>query len=269
MLGTEVVPRLSREFEVIAADLEELDIRDAGAVADYVNACGADVVVNCAAYTNVDKAESDAEAAFAVNAAGAAYLAAAAEATGAAFVHMSTDYVFDGSAVRPYREDDEPSPRTVYGRSKLQGEREVLSACPGALIVRTAWLYGHAGANFVEKMIALASAGVPLRVVDDQVGSPTNARDLASAIAELIAAAASGVVNAANTGSCSWFEFAREALRLAGLVDASITPVSTEEFPRPAPRPAYSVLSLDRLTEVTGRRPRSWQEALAEYVAER
>jgi dTDP-4-dehydrorhamnose reductase len=269
MLGTEVAPRLASEFEVVAADVAQFDITDSEATSRYVKSVTPTVLVNCAAYTDVDRAEGDADAAFAVNATGAGNLAAAATAVGAKLVHVSTDYVFDGKARDPYGEDDEPCPLGVYGRSKLEGERAVFGAASDALVVRTAWLYGHAGANFVEKMIALASSGVPLRVVDDQVGSPTNAKDLAGAIAELIAVGAAGVVNATNAGVCSWYEFALEVFRLAGLEDVSVSPVSTEEFPRPAPRPAYSVLSLERLTELTGGPPREWGDALAEYIAER
>jgi dTDP-4-dehydrorhamnose reductase len=269
MLGTEVARRLASEYDVIAADVDDFDIRDADATSGFVDDAAPDVVVNCAAYTDVDGAESDAETAFAINERGAANVAAAAIGAGATVVHMSTDYVFDGGSETPYLEEDEPNPRTVYGRSKLSGELAVLEVAPRALVVRTAWLYGHAGANFVDKMLSLASAGVPLRVVDDQFGAPTNARDLAAVVAELVAAGASGVVNATNAGSCSWFELAREALSLAGLENAGLTPVSTEEFPRPAQRPTYSVLSLEKLKLLTGRTPRNWREALAEYVAER
>jgi len=269
MLGTEMVPRLAVDFEVEAADVDDFDLTDAEATERFVGEFEPRLVVNCAAYTDVDGAESDPALAFAVNATGAGGLATAARRVGARFVHISTDYVFDGSSTRPYVEDDTPNPIGAYGRSKLEGEILVRSACPDALVVRTAWLYGHAGPNFVEKMISLAQSGARLRVVNDQTGSPTNARDLASAVAELVAVEASGVVNATNTGTCTWFEFAEEALRLAGLGDVGLTPVPTSEFQTPARRPAYSVLSLDRLTGLTGSRPRGWREALAEYITER
>ncbi len=269
MLGTELVPLFRREFDVTAADVAEFDMRDAAATDAFVAEARPAVVINCAAYTDVDGAESDPEAAFDVNAGGAGNVAAAAERVGARVVQVSTDYVFDGRGDTPYAETDEPRPLGVYGRSKLAGERKVAEACSDALIVRTAGLYGHAGPNFIEKMLSLASSGRILRVVDDQVGAPTNVRDLAGAILELIAVEATGVVNATNAGSCSWFEFAREILDVAGHQDIPVEPVTSEEFPRPAPRPGYSVLSLARLVSLTGKEPRSWQDALAEYLAER
>jgi dTDP-4-dehydrorhamnose reductase len=269
MLGTELVPLFRRDFDVTAADIAEFDMRDAAATDAFVSAAAPDVIINCAAYTDVDGAESDPEAAFEVNASGAGNVAAAAERVGARVVQVSTDYVFDGTGDTPYAETDEPRPLGVYGRSKLAGERKVAEVSQDALIVRTAWLYGHAGPNFIEKMLSLASSGRVLRVVADQVGAPTNVRDLAGAILELIAVEATGVVNATNRGWCTWFEFAREILDLAGLEDIPVEPVTSEEFPRPAPRPGYSVLSLARLVSLTGKEPRSWQDALAEYLAER
>ena len=269
MLGTELVALFRREFDVTPADVAEFDMRDAAATDAFVAEAKPAVIINCAAYTDVDGAEGDPEAAFDVNASGAENVAAAAERVGARVVQVSTDYVFDGTGDTPYAETDETRPLGVYGRSKLAGERKVAETCSDALIVRTAWLYGHAGPNFIEKMLSLASSGRHLRVVDDQVGAPTNVRDLAGAILELIAVEATGVVNATNAGSCSWFGFAREILDLAGLEDVPIEPVTSGEFPRPAPRPGYSVLSLARLVSLTGKEPRSWQDALAEYLAER
>ncbi len=269
MLGTELVRLFQREFDVTEADLGEFDIRDSVVTDAFVAGVTPDIVINCAAYTDVDGAESDPEEAFAVNATGAENIAAAAERVGARVVHVSTDYVFDGTGDRPYEETDEPGPVCVYGRSKLAGELGVARASQDALIVRTAWLYGHAGPNFIETMLTLASSGRHLKVVEDQVGAPTNVRDLARAILELIAVGATGVVNATNRGSCSWFEFAREILDQAGYRDMPVEPVTSEQFPRPAPRPGYSVLSLARLVSLTGKEPRSWQDALTEYLAER
>ncbi len=268
-LGTEVVDAFSEGFEVVAADLADFDITDEGTTRAAVVEAAPDLVVNCAAYTNVDGAESDRDTAFAVNATGAGNLASGAEAVGASIVHLSTDYVFDGTGNRPYLEDDPVNPLSAYGDSKLEGERAVIRACRRHLIVRTAWLYGHAGPNFVEKMLELADTQDVLRVVDDQFGTPTNARDLAWLIKELVAAGALGVVNATNAGSCSWHEFTVEILKNAGRSGPLVEPVPTEEFPRPAPRPRYSVLSLERLTTLIGWTPRDWREALAEYIAER
>jgi dTDP-4-dehydrorhamnose reductase len=269
MLGTALVPLCQPEFDVTATDLAEFDIRDSAATDAFVAAARPALIINCAAYTNVDGAENDPEAAFDVNASGAGNVAAAAQRAGARMIHVSTDYVFDGNGERPYRETDEPGPISAYGRSKLAGELRVVEASQDALIVRTAWLYGHAGSNFIETMLSLASSGRPLRVVDDQVGAPTNVRDLARAILELFAVGATGVVNATNGGWCTWFEFAREILDRAGYRDIPVEPVTSEEFVRPAPRPGYSVLSLARLVLLTGKEPRSWQDALAEYLAER
>ena len=269
MLGTELVALFRREFDVTPADVAEFDMRDASATDAFVAEAKPAVIINCAAYTDVDGAEGDPEAAFDVNAGGAENIAAAAERVGARVVQVSTDYVFDGTGDTPYAETDEPRPLGVYGRSKFAGERKVAEACSDALIVRTAWLYGHAGPNFIERMLSLASSGRVLRVVDDQVGAPTNVRDLAGAILELIAVEATGVVNATNRGWCTWFEFAREILDLAGHEDIPVEPVTSQEFPRPARRPGYSVLSLARLVSLTGKEPRSWRDALAEYLAER
>jgi len=269
MLGTELVPLLRRAFDVTPADVTEFDVRDPAATDAFVAAAAPEVIINCAAYTDVDGAESDPETAFDINAGGAENVAAAGRKVGARVVQVSTDYVFDGTGDTPYAETDEPRPLGVYGHSKLAGERKVREVSQDALIVRTAWLYGHAGPNFIETMLSLASSGRVLRVVNDQVGAPTNVRDLAGAILELIAVEATGVVNATNRGWCTWFEFARKILDLAGLGEVSIEPVTSEEFPRPAPRPGCSVLSLERLVFLTGKEPRSWQDAVAEYVAER
>jgi dTDP-4-dehydrorhamnose reductase len=269
MLGTELVPLLEGGFEVTAADLDDFDLRDGAATDAFVAGAAPDVIVNCAAYTDVDGAEADPEVAFDVNARGAGNVAAAGQRAGARVIQISTDYVFDGTGGRPYTEEDEPSPLGAYGRSKHEGERRVIECSSDPLIVRTAWLYGHAGPNFVEKMLSLAAEGRTLRVVNDQVGAPTNVRDLARAIRELIAVGATGVVNATNAGSCSWFEFAREILDVAGYESVPIEPVTSDEFPRPAPRPRYSVLSLVKLVSLTGKEPRKWRDALAEYIGER
>jgi dTDP-4-dehydrorhamnose reductase len=269
VLGSELISILKAELDVIPADLEQFDLRDAQATASFTANAAPDVVVNCAAWTDVDGAESNEAGARAVNSDGAENVARAAVEAGADVVQVSTDYVFDGTGERPYAEDDEPNPLGVYGRTKLEGERRVLAAAPDCLIVRTAWLYGHAGTNFVEKILALVESGRPLKVVEDQVGAPTSAKDLAGAIRDLIAVGATGVVNATNAGSCSWFEFAREILDRSGHAAVSIEPVASDRFPRPAPRPSYSVLSLARLVSLTGREPRHWRDALRDYLAER
>jgi dTDP-4-dehydrorhamnose reductase len=269
MLGAEVVRTLSGTADVTAVDVGDFDITDEAATRTAVRAAAPDVVVNCAAYTDVDGAERERDKAFAVNARGAGNVARAAAAAGACLLHVSTDYVFDGSKGRPYVESDEPRPLGAYGESKLAGEREVMAAGGTPLIARTAWLYGRHGRNFVESILDLAARGGPLRVVDDQVGPPTSARDLSVIIAELIPTGATGVVHATNSGSCSWYRFACEILEVAGIRGVEILPIRSEEFPRPAARPAYSVLALDRLVSLIGWLPRPWEEALREYIGKR
>lgn len=269
MLGAELLRALGESHEVIGVDLGELDVTDGEATLAFVSEAAPDCVINCAAYTDVDGAESQRESAFAVNAEGAGNVARASAAAGAYLIHLSTDYVFDGTKLGAYVETDPPSPINVYGESKLEGEREVARASGRALIVRTAWLYGHGGRNFVEFVLGQAEKEGRLRIVDDQRGAPTNARDLAEVLKELTRRRPQGVIHATNDGSCSWLVFAREILAAAGLTGVAAEPISSSDLDRPAPRPKNSVLSLDRLVSVLGWRPRSWREAVREYVAER
>jgi dTDP-4-dehydrorhamnose reductase len=269
MLGREVVRALSSRHAVVGVDIEEFDIRDAAATLNAIRRTSPDIIVNCAAYTDVDGAEARRELAFAVNADGAGNVARAAGEVGAAIVHISTDYVFDGESKSPYRENDTPNPLNIYGESKLAGEKAVAESGAQYLTLRTAWLYGHGSPNFVETMLRLAGEQESLRVVDDQEGMPTSAADLAMIIVDLLPTGVRGVLNATNSGSCTWFTFARRILELSGGSEVVIEPVRTEEFTRPAKRPRRSVLSLVRLTESLGWEPRSWQEALADYLTER
>jgi len=269
MLGTELALALRGTAEVVAVDVEDFDVRDADETSAAIAGIHPDVVVNCAAYTDVDGAETDRELAFAVNAAGAGNVARGAAIAGARVLHISTDYVFDGTKREPYLEGDEPAPLNVYGESKLAGEREVAQRTAEHLIVRTSWLYGRAGGNFVETILSLAEREDTLRVVVDQVGTPTYARDLAVILKQLVSGAATGVVNATNSGSCSWFGFARTILEAAGKSGVSVLPVGTATFPRPARRPTNSLLDLRRLVSIIGWEPRPWREALTEYIAER
>ncbi len=269
MLGTAVVDVLTGGADVVGVDVGEFDISDDDATADAVATIRPDVVVNCAAYTDVDGAETERGLAFAVNARGAGNIARAAEAVGAPVLHISTDYVFDGAKPGPYLENDTPCPVNAYGESKLGGEREIRRSGAAHLIVRTAWLYGHAGGNFVETMLRLAGERERLSVVDDQLGAPTNVKDLALILKELIATGATGVVNATNGGSCTWYRFARRIIEGAGFEGVEVMPVGSSAFPRPAKRPANSVLSLAKLTALLGWAPRRWEEALAEYLSER
>jgi dTDP-4-dehydrorhamnose reductase len=257
------VPAAGHEF--VGGDLPELDITDGEAVARLVDRVRPDVIVNCAAFTAVDAAEAEEARALAVNGTAVASLATAADAVGACLVQISTDYVFDGSSTRPYREDDAPCPASAYGRTKLAGELAARRAAHH-LIVRTAWLFGE-GANFVAAIRRQLDAGArELRVVADQVGCPTYASDLAGALIALIEGGARGVVHAVNAGSATWFAFAEEILRLTG-APAVVRPVSTAQAGRPAPRPARSVLDTSRLRALLGHDMPPWQDALSRYVA--
>jgi len=254
----------SRGERFAAPSHAELDVCDAEAVARAFARHAPRVVVNCAALTKVDTCERDPQLAERANAEAPARLAAACAKSGAKLLQLSTDYVFAGDASRPIREDDAPAPRSVYGRTKLGGERAALAA-PGALVVRTSWVYGR-GRNFPAAILAQAREGKPLRVVADQRGRPTYASDLAEAIVALVAAGASGAVNFANDGEATWLEFARAVLDSCGFADRPIEPLTTEQLGLPAPRPAYSVLDLGKAKSL-GVTPRHWREALAAYLS--
>lgn len=277
MLGQAVVQEArSRGWDALGLSREQADVTDRARLLGEVRTFRPQVVVNCAAHTKVDACETEVERAFAINAEGAGNAAAAAESAGARFLHVSTDYVFDGTAREPYREDAATAPLSVYGQSKLEGERRALEY-DRALVVRTSWLFGPGGPNFVATMVALMAAGkVPLRVVDDQVGCPTYTPFLAKALLDLSASrarsAAHGVVHYRNQEPVSWYAFATEIARQwsAGSgVPVEVNPVTTAEFPRPAPRPAWSVLDVTRFEEIAGRPVEPWRQGLAELLAMR
>ncbi|MFI7057148.1 dTDP-4-dehydrorhamnose reductase [Streptosporangium canum] len=265
MLATELLGRLQAAGEsVLALRRDELDLRDGPAVRHLVSACRPDTVVNCAAWTAVDDAETHEAEALAVNGHGVRALAEACERLGARLIQPSTDYVFDGTALDPYREDARTCPVNAYGRTKLAGERAVLEVLPETgYVVRTAWLYGATGKNFVRTMADLERTRPSLDVVDDQVGPPTWAGDLAAGIIELgRTGPPPGVYHATGAGQTSWYGFAREIFELVGADPDRITPVSTKEFARPAPRPAYSVLGHERWSRAGLPPMRDWREAL-------
>lgn len=269
MLGRAVVAEArSRSLPVLGLSHAQADIRDGGRLLYWVDAFRPELIVNCAAYTQVDACEGEGrEEAIAVNAEGVDNVVAAAHGANAWLIHVSTDYVFDGRAREPYREDAPVGPLSVYGRSKLEGERRVL-AYGRSTVVRTSWLFGQGGPNFVATMVRLMEEGRHLRVVRDQEGAPTYTPFLARAILDLAQLQAGGVVHYRNRGPVSWYDFASE---IAGLWSGSnripeVVPITTEEFPRPAPRPAYSVLDVTRFEEITGRRVEPWGWGLAEYL---
>jgi dTDP-4-dehydrorhamnose reductase len=265
MLGRELVSTLE-DRDVTPLGRADVDVRDAAAVTAAVS--GHDVVINCAAYTKVDDAETHEEDAYAVNALGAGNLAQAAAAVGAKIVQVSTDYVFDGRATSPYAESAPRAPISAYGRTKAAGEVLVLEHHPrGSYIVRTAWTYGAHGPNFAKTMLALAASRETWAVVDDQLGQPTWTADLAAQIVALLDSdAPAGIYHGTNSGTATWFEFARAVLEESGLDPERITPTDSSAFVRPAPRPPYSVLGHDRW-QAAGLAPmRHWREALADAV---
>lgn len=262
MLGQELMGLLGSAARGV--DVGEIDITDLESVQRVLVTLKPAVVVNAAAYTDVDGCETRAELALQVNGEGVAHLAMITKEIGAKLVQVSTDYVFNGGKGSPYLEDDPPAPLSIYGESKLAGEMNA-KYNPDHLIVRTQWLYGHAGKNFVETMLKLAGERSELTVVDDQVGSPTWTYDLALAIQALIEKGCRGTYHAANAGFVSWNGFAREIFRLAGL-DVVVTPMSTAQLGRPAARPLYSTLDCGKLTQDTGFVPEPWQEAIKRYL---
>lgn len=269
LLGQDCRTVLAQEHEVLALTHQELDIADPLQVETLLARFRPQAVVNCAAYTQVDRAETDREEAYRVNVTGPRLLAAAAARHGALLVHLSTDYVFDGRKPppEPYYEDDPPHPLSWYGRTKWEGEAAVLKASPHHLIVRTAWLYGRHGTNFLKKILKLAlSAAVPeLRVVADQFGSPTWSYRLALQVARLVKHGGAGIYHASAEGWCTWYELAQTFLKLLGM-EKKVTPCATEEFPTPAVRPRNSILENRRLKEAGLNLMRPWQEDLAEFV---
>lgn len=266
LLGQELV-RLPEhpDVEIVGFGRDKLDVTDPGLCQQVIHACNPDVVIHCAAYTKVDQAESEPDVAFRINAEGARNAALAAEQIGAKFVYISTDYVFDGKTDRPYLEHDPPNPLSVYGKTKLAGEEFVKSISSRHFIVRTSWVYGTYGSNFVKTMLKLAEERIMLRVVDDQIGSPTCTLDLAHFLLDLVKTDYYGIYHASNTGACSWYEFAKAIFEERGLV-VRVKPCTTAEFPRPAPRPAYSALDHGKI-RAHGLRPlRSWREALRSFL---
>ena len=255
----------ARGYEFEGRDIETLDITDPDDVQSWLETVRPAAVVNCAAYTAVDDCETDEAAALAVNATAVGYLAAACNRVGAKLVQISTDYVFAGDGYRPYREDDPVAPVNAYGRTKLRGE-EFAREAHRHLVLRTAWLYGHGGRNFVETIRSQIEGGAQsIRVVADQRGCPTSCEDIATVILDLVAGSASGVFHAVNTGETTWHGF---AVAIAGILGAliEIVPVTTSEFPRPAPRPPYSVLDTTRVATVLGRPMPHWKDALTRYL---
>lgn len=271
-LGSELqklAPTYDDSCRLHFTDRDELDITNREAVFRFVEEGAFSVIINCAAFTAVDRAESEAEACDLVNHVAPGYLAEAIAAVGGTIIQISTDYVFDGTSCRPYREDDHTHPETVYGRTKLMGEESVVRLCPGAMVIRTGWLYSTFGNNFVKTMLRLGRERKELGVVADQVGTPTYARDLADAIMHVVEGGVlPGIYHYANEGVTSWFDFAHAIHRAAGIDedDCRLRPLHTEEYPVPAKRPHYSVLDKTKIKQTYGLSIPWWEDSLRECV---
>ena len=248
-------------------DIQELDITDREAVEAFVEEHQIDGIVNCAAYTAVDKAESNVELCTLLNATAPAYLAQAIERRSGWFVQISTDYVFDGTNHVPYVETDDVCPNSTYGRTKLEGEKKAMSACRRTMIIRTAWLYSSFGNNFVKTMIRLGREKSELGVIFDQIGTPTYARDLAVAIfAAIDKGIVPGIYHYSNEGVISWYDFAKAVHRMAGITTCRVRPLHTSDYPTPAARPHYSVLDKTKIKQVYSLDIPYWEESLAECI---
>ena len=257
------------EYAYFFTDVEELNICNEQAVMDFVEDHQIHVIVNCAAYTAVDNAEDNVEFCTKLNADAVGYLAKAAEANGAEFIQISTDYVFDGTAHTPYVETEPTCPDSVYGRTKLEGEQNTLSFCTRSMVIRTAWLYSTFGNNFVKTMIRLGKERDSLGVIFDQIGAPTYARDLAHAIfAAISQGVVPGVYHFSNEGICSWYDFTKAIHRLAGITACKVKPLHTEEYPTKAKRPHYSVLDKTKIKETYHIEIPYWMDSLQGCIAE-
>lgn len=266
LLGMEFAAAFRPRFEVRVTDQAECDVTSPAACRREIGGFRPDVVVHCAAYTAVDRAESEPDEALALNAGGTRNVADASRAVGAAVVTFGTDYVFDGTAGRPYREEDPVRPLSVYGKSKLAAEEALREAGGEHLLVRTQWLFGPGGKNFIGTILARARMGDALRVASDQTGCPTYTKDLARAVLALVDAGARGTVHFSNEGETTWHGLARFVLARALPGYTGLSPAATRDLPYPAPRPAYAVLCKEKYRAVTGEAPRRWEVAVAEFL---
>jgi len=266
MVGSALMRILSARFELIGLGHGQLDVADERETLQTIQGIRPSIVIHAAAYTDVDGCETNPDQAFRINSQGTLHVARACRQTAARLVYMSTDYVFDGEISRPYKENDPVNPISIYGKSKLEGEQHARRLLDKLTIVRTQWLFGKGGKNFVTTVLNLARRSKPLTIVRDQIGSPTYAVDLSRAILRLLENGSHGVFHVANSLSCSWYDFAREIVKAAEISDVEIIPVEGANFGRPAPRPHYSVLGCQKLTRETGLTMRPWQKALREFL---
>ena len=262
------------EYNFMFTDVDSLDITDKDELIDFVTGNDIRYIINCAAYTAVDKAEDDAELCEKINAAAVKNLGLAAAEAGAGIIHVSTDYVFDGTSCRPYSEDMPTKPCSVYGKTKLKGEKNLLKACPNAIIIRTAWLYSPFGNNFVKTMIKLGSERESLNVIFDQVGTPTYALDLADAILKAMDQTIDtdhekgGVYHFSNEGVCSWYDFTIKIHDIAGMKTCKVNPIETKDYPTKAARPHYSVLNKSKIKQTFNITIPHWEESLKNCIKE-
>lgn len=270
MLGNDLVQVLRSSLqtdEVLGWDIDEIDIQEEKSTVAKIENLQPRIVVNAAAYTDVDGCELHQEKAFAINAEGMRHVALGAVRGGAKVVYLSTDYIFDGKKGKPYVENDPPNPLNVYGHSKLRGEQYVQEVVKDALIVRTQWLYGRHGNNFVDVILRQAREKEVLSIVNDQIGLPTYTVDLSKAISLLIGRDARGIFHVANSNPCTWYDYAQRILELSGIKGVTIIPISSRELGRPATRPSYSILDTQKFKQETGMILRPWSEALKDYLS--
>ena len=267
LMGTNILPYLGKAFEVIPCVESEWDITSADQSERVIRDAGPHILLNLAAMTDVDACEDRQEAAFLVNGEAAGMLAGICSRRNVHMIHVSTDYVFDGRKGAPYTEEDPTNPLSVYGKSKRLGEEKVAANLPTAAILRTEWVYGHGGENFITKVVKAARARGKVEVVDDQIGAPTYARDLGRPIAELARQRRQGIYHVTNSGSCTWYQYALHIFSFLRM-DVLCTPVSAAAYGRKAARPAYSVLDCSKIAADANIRMRSWQEAVEEYLTD-
>lgn len=269
-LGNEIqlLEHMNPQHQYLNTDIEELDITDAQAIDRFIQENQIDGIINCAAYTAVDKAEENVELCTLLNATAPGYLAQAIEKRNGFFIQISTDYVFDGTHHTPYTPEDPTCPNSVYGKTKLAGEQAAISACKRTMIIRTAWLYSTFGNNFVKTMLRLGREKTELGVIFDQIGSPTYARDLAVAIIEAIRQGViPGIYHFSNEGVISWYDFTKAIHRIAGITTCHVRPLHTSEYPTPAARPLYSVLDKTKFKETYGIEIPYWEDSLKECIS--
>ena len=271
MLGRDLVPELLSSFpgdEVLGWDIDEIDIRKEQETVAKIKRARPAIVINLAGHTDVDGCELNEQEAFAVNADGMRHIAMGVRQCGAKAIYLSTDYVFNGEKGSPYLEDDPPHPLNIYGRSKWKGEQYALELAGDGLVIRTQWLYGRHGKNFVTAILRQANEKKVLSIVNDQIGAPTYTVDLSRAISLLVQKRASGIFHVTNNDFCSWYEFGQTVLRLSGAKEVEALPISSRELNRKAARPSYSVLSTKKFSRETGIELRPWTEALKDFLSE-